>query len=56
VQSPRLSQRTISARYKLAPGETLLIASLPADGAEGEKGVTYYAISAEWFPDTFEKP
>jgi hypothetical protein len=54
VQNPRVSRRTISVKCRVTPGETLLIAPLTEDGARDTAGVTFYAVTAEWFPDSVD--
>jgi beta-lactamase regulating signal transducer with metallopeptidase domain len=54
VQNPSVKRHTISAHCQVAPGETLFIAALPENGVSEKEGLLCFAISAEWFPDTFE--
>jgi beta-lactamase regulating signal transducer with metallopeptidase domain len=57
VQNPRVMRHTISARCQVAPGETLFFAQLPEKGVSDQEGLLCFAVSAEWFPDTFgEEP
>ncbi len=55
VQTPRATQRTISVRCRMAPGETLLLSPVAAANADesqtAEDDVCIYAITAEWAPD-----
>jgi beta-lactamase regulating signal transducer with metallopeptidase domain len=52
VQSPRASRRTAAARCRLAQGETLVLAPLPAT-EDGQPQPVYYAVSVKWFPDKY---
>jgi beta-lactamase regulating signal transducer with metallopeptidase domain len=57
VQNPRVMRHTISAHCRMAPGETLFIAPLPENSVSDKEGLLCFAVSAEWFPDTFgEEP
>jgi bla regulator protein BlaR1 len=57
VQNPSAMRHTISARCQVTPGETLFFAHLPEKGVSDQEGLLCFAVSAEWFPDTFgEEP